>query len=96
MLGMKISVNGQHQMTVGLAEAHFLFTLIGWRRGGKDEIQIESCGTSHNETVDWEPVSLQPGDEIAVKLVEISGDEEIPEPVTRTLVHCLPLLDHLD
>jgi len=94
MLGLAISINGQQPMTFGLKDGRFLFTLIGWRRGPSgDEIQVETCGTNQAETVDWEPIPLKLGDNVQVKLMELSGTEDIPEPIQRTQLNDLPLLD---
>jgi len=94
MLGLKISVNGKHKMTVGLDGAHFLYGFISWRRGNRDELQIETSATSPSENVDWPVIPLLPGDEVTLKLVELADASEIiPEPISRTPVHCLPLLD---
>jgi hypothetical protein len=80
MLGLSIAVNGKHIGNYGMESAHTLLTSIGWFRDAKAErIQLGTSGNSDRETMEWKPITLQRGDEVLVKIMELA-DADIATP----------------
>jgi len=86
MLGLEISVNGQHVRTIAIGDRAALNADVMWvhlptREGDiREYFRIHPSGYDGktSEGVRWPHIELQRGDVVSVRLIEVEGPSDPP------------------